>query len=254
MQPYFQSKNKRILLFSDVHQEIDKLEHLLATEKYDIAISLGDWWDSFSYDSARDVTKTCRFLKKWLFEKNHYTIKGNHDLPYLYKSPYALCPGWTEQKMGIVNAEFSGIKSEVVDKFKWFFWVDDYLCSHAGLNANHLKPHQDLSKENLTEWLSWNADFADRSLESMSYHWMYLRGASRGGKANTGGIVWQDWDSEFQPIDGLKQIVGHTPHSQVRNHPLEDIFTFNNIDIDCHLNQYLIIEDNRLWINKYNDL
>jgi hypothetical protein len=37
------------------------------------------------------------------------------------------------------------------------------------------------------------------------------RGIERGGNAAVGGITWLDWRSEFRPVPGVNQIVGHTP-------------------------------------------
>jgi hypothetical protein len=41
-------------------------------------------------------------------------------------------------------------------------------------------------------------------------------GRGRGGPARIGGLVWLDWNTEFTPIEGLNQIVGHSSGSEVR--------------------------------------
>ena len=91
----------------------------------------------------------------------------------------------------------------------------------------------------------------------MVYFWLYGVGAARGGRQNIGGITWQDFGAEFEPIDGLKQIVGHTSHPKILNHYTDgnlDIASCDNIDIDCHLNQYLLIQNGKLIIKDYKDL
>ena len=40
------SSNKKILIFSDPHQELDKVKKIIQAEKADINVCLGDWFDS----------------------------------------------------------------------------------------------------------------------------------------------------------------------------------------------------------------
>ena len=72
-----------------------------------------------------------------------------------------------------------------------------------------------------------------------------------------GGITWQDFREEFEPIDGLKQLVGHSRRKKIEGHPLEGTINLeecDNLNIDCGLFEYLIISNGKLQIKKYADL
>lgn len=136
-------------------------------------------------------------------------------------------------------------------------WIDDYFCSHAGINPVHFRPNQEINKLAITKWLDEQIKFAEPSLINNGYHWLYGCGQGRGGRLRAGGITWNCFDSEFEAVEGLKQIVGHTSHSNISNHYLDgnmDIASCDNIDIDCHLNQYLLIQNGKLIIKDYKDL
>jgi hypothetical protein len=251
------SDKKTILVFSDPHQEIDRVEYILKNENYDIAVCLGDWFDSFTHNSEYDLEKTCNFLKKWVFKNNFYTCIGNHDVHYLYDNRYAICSGYTPSKDTFIIDCLNNLLPSIRAKFKWYIWIDDFLCSHAGINTYHINPMVKIDKENITNWLNEQIRFGERTLEAGGCHWLFNAGAARGGRQNIGGITWQDFDCEFEPIDGIKQIVGHTPHPTILNHKLDgnlDFTTCDNLDIDCHLAQYLLIQNGKLTIKNYIDL
>jgi hypothetical protein len=102
-------------------------------------------------------------------------------------------------------------------------------------------------------------------------------GRSRGGSFAKGGITWQDFDTDFVPIEGVNQIVGHTPHPQVQaqlllgnesderaiscswekyqqlnlDEPIKSV----NIALDTHRRHYAILQKGKLKIveNQYAD-
>ena len=252
------SKNKTILIFSDVHQDIYRVNKLLEEETYDVAICLGDWFDSFDYDSEYDIIKTCKFLNKWIKNDKFFTLYGNHDLHYFFNNKYTICSGYEEHKDVLIGNTFGRDFLDIRNKFLWYVWIDDYLCSHAGVNIHHFLPTLDITDKNaLTTWLDAQGDAANTALSGGLSHWFFRAGMARGGRQNVGGIVWQDFDCEFEPIDGLKQIVGHTPHDKVLTHTSDGIMDYtlsDNLDIDCHLNQYLLIKDGKITIKYLRDL
>jgi len=251
------SNNKRILLFSDIHQEIRKARYILEKEDHDEIVNLGDNFDSFEYDSVKDIENTCQFLKDNVFKPNYHSLFGNHDLHYFYPSQYTICSGYEPWKLKAVNQWLGSLKSDIIAQHQWFIWVDDYLCTHAGLHPNHINPMIKLTKESLTHWLIEQGSFASASLDRDDSHWLYRAGEARGGNQNLGGITWLDADVEAEMIIDLKQIFGHTPHPTVLPHVEDGCMNVNdwiNIDIDCHLNQYLIIQNGRVEIKNYNNL
>jgi len=56
-----------------------------------------------------------------------------------------------------------------------------------------------------------------------------------------GGIFWCDFNAEFEPIEGLNQIFGHTAGKNIRVRHTE---TSKNFCIDCldHKHQFLETE------------
>ena len=75
------SKNKKIVIVADPHNDINKLDNILKREDADINIVLGDWYDSFSYDDPSDYTNTTLYLKeKFLRNPKNHTLFGNHDI------------------------------------------------------------------------------------------------------------------------------------------------------------------------------
>jgi hypothetical protein len=252
------SKNKTILLFSDPHQEVDKARKIIKAEQPDLTVCLGDWFDSIFYNSLTDVEATCSFLKKYIYEKSFVTLMGNHDLHYLYHNATTICSGYERGKDLLITEFFTDVLMPTFrSRFRWYVWIDDFLCTHAGLSPIHLPPAQNLDEKSLSEFLNREIARAEDALIGGERFWLYGAGSVRGGRQNRGGIVWLDFNHEFEPIEGLKQIVGHTSSKAIRPHHTDGIINVadcENLCIDCHLNEYLIIRDGKLTIKKFIDL
>ena len=251
------SDKNTILVISDVHQDIARLESILKKENYDIVVSLGDWFDSRSRNTQQDVINTCDFLKKWIFKPNFFTCIGNHDIQYLYSNATTICSGYNREKDKIITKEFGSFMPAIRDKFLWYLWIDDFLCSHAGVHPFWLPPRQEITKAALSHWLNEQIKFAEPALINGGRHWLYGAGQGRGGSLRVGGLTWNCFESEFEPIEGVKQIVGHTSHRTIINHVEDghvDLTQADNLDIDCNLNEYLTILNGKLKINKLYEL
>jgi hypothetical protein len=252
------SKNQRILVFADPHQEIDKVSNILKREQADKVVCLGDWFDSFHLENVRYSIKTAAYLQKLVFQPNFLTLFGNHDVHYFWgKNEHALCSGWTKDKDKAIIGAFEGKMAEVRDKFQWFVWIDDYLCTHAGVHPYHFPPMLEADKKGISTWLKKAGEHAELSLASGGSHWFFRAGEARGGSQRIGGIVWADFDDEFEPIDGVKQLVGHTYHRRAVTHYSNRNLAraeANDLDIDCNLTEYLIIHNGKLEIKSYYDL
>jgi len=251
------SQNKRILVFSDPHQNIAYVEYILSRENYDVAVCLGDWFDSFYLNEEQHLQSTCDFLKKWIFKDNFYTCIGNHDVHYLFDNHHTICSGYSREKDIFITDCFGSFLPAIRDKFLWYLWIDDFLCSHAGINHRSFPFNQRISKPEITTWLDEQVNQAVPSLINGSRHWLYGAGEGRGGNQKIGGITWQDFRTEFEPIDGLKQIVGHSSHKRVVGHYSDgnlDLTTCENLDIDCHLNEWILIQNGKLQIKSIKDL
>ena len=243
------SKGNKILIFSDVHQEVDKLDKIIKHEAADVVICLGDWFDSHFADKNEDVYKTATFLKDYLAFGNT-TLFGNHDLNYLFCNKYATCSGYTDDKAQLIDKVFGVEKPAIVEKFNWFLFVDEFLCTHAGLHYNFLPPTVSNS-EDVYEYLTIQGNDANIKVRSNQFHWFYGAGYSRRGDQPKGGIVWLDFDKEFAPLKIMPQIFGHTYR---RKGGVQTHCKTNNYCIDTNLSEWVTITNGKLEIKNYKDL
>ena len=98
----FDTHKKKIVLLSDLHNNIEKFNKIIRHESADINICLGDWFDSFYLDSSDDHKKTADYLMRYLCAPNNYTLFGNHDLHYLSDTPFR-GSGWTADFNVVAN-------------------------------------------------------------------------------------------------------------------------------------------------------
>lgn len=254
------SHKNTILVVSDVHQDVARLDYILEKENYDMVLCLGDWFDSHIKNRPEDVRATCEFLKKWFKKSNFYTLMGNHDVQYLYPNDTVICTGYDLGKDMFITEFFGHEMLPIIrQRFLWYIWLDDFLCTHAGVHQAHFRPDLKLKKPEVTAWLDTQIESAEACLETGQRHWLYSAGRARGGRYPYGGINWLDFNSEFEPIDGLKQIVGHTASrvGKIRTHETDgrfDIASSENLCIDCHLQEYLSIFNGKVTIKRTIDL
>lgn len=249
------SKNKKILIFSDVHQDIAKVRRIVDVEGADFNVCLGDWFDSFVYDDNKDVADAAGYLKDFVGRKNCYSLIANHDQSYLFPSIYTKCSGYEKRKFQIIMDVLGPRKDEVRNKLLWYIWVDGYLCTHAGLHPSFAKLNPTI--ESVDAFLEIETRRANEKIRNGSDYWVYAAGLNRGGYRDFGGLNWLDFNTEFEPLGDIKQIVGHTKSEKIRAHHSYggiDVINAHNLCIDCHLTEYLVITNGKLEIKKYADL
>jgi predicted MPP superfamily phosphohydrolase len=251
------SKNRSICVFSDPHQDYRKVQYILQKEHADYYICLGDWFDSHFQDKPEDVEQTAKLIKNLVFQPNFITLLGNHDVSHLYfrLNKHTWCSGYSTTKDDIIDKVWGDARQNIIDKFQWFIYIDDFLCTHAGLSQYHLKPNQDLSRNSMIDWLSREVKETHTALASGSPYWIFKAGIARGGDFSVGGLTWLD-SSEINPIPGLRQISGHNPGKNVRSalNTETDPNKMQHILIDCFLKQYLVIQNKKITIKNYADL
>lgn len=198
----------KTIIIPDIHHRLNHVEKILDYEKPTKTIFLGDWFDDW-HDNEKITKQTAEWLAHRIESKpKDVFIWGNHDLAYAYPSKYTMCSGFTNKKCQAVHA---CLKQAHFDRFVWYAWSGDYLCSHAGLSQG-LVPEATRSKKALISWLRAEAVIATDHVKNKQYpHWIYMAGRAVGGIAPFGGLCWCR-PSEFIPIKGIKQIMGHTPH------------------------------------------
>jgi Calcineurin-like phosphoesterase len=256
---HISSKNKKIVIFSDVHHEVRKLDKILTSESADINICLGDWFDSHVRSIPSDYQFTAQYLLNYLNYESNITLFGNHDLNYLFDAESARCSGYSHANYLNIGSIISDRRSKLQEQFKWFVVLDNcWLLTHAGIHPLwlHNGGISEISLASVDAFLASQSETAIVNLRRKQPHWFFNAGAARGGR-QVGGIVWLDFNNEFVPIQDLQQIVGHTHAKKIRCHAEEgliDPLQANNICIDTNLNEYLVATNGKLEIKKYIDL
>ena len=182
----FSSDKTKILLISDIHNDVYKLDKILTKEAADINICLGDWWDSFYLDATSDYEKVTDYLiNTYLAKDNNYTLFGNHDLHYLFVNEFVQCSGFEERKFEAIENVFKNQRTPIRNKFLWYCMVDDILLTHAGLDQR-LVPSSAKTNADIYEYLDKSVDEANSKIVSNQNHWFYQVGAYRGGAFKIG--------------------------------------------------------------------
>jgi hypothetical protein len=206
----------------DIHGKRNIVEYFLkiARDCEDTqVIFLGDFMDSFTL-SVEDQLRCVQDVLVAMEETNGRvrSILGNHEVSYL--DMHNRCSGWNREAQNY----FDLIKGGVEDKFETYIWVDDILITHAGLSQKFL------DSTNYT---------VEAALED-EYYWNYV-GFARGGYGNSGGIRWCDFNREFEPVEGLRQIFGHTGGRGIRKKGNDswciDCLDFENTCVYIHNNE-----------------
>ncbi|MCB1116272.1 MAG: metallophosphoesterase [Chlamydiia bacterium] len=219
----------KTLVIADLHNKVHWVEECIEAESPDLVVFLGDYFDSFD-ETEEAVVATAKWLKESASRPGRVHLMGNHDMPYRFPSNMNLfCPGFTYEKWELICEVFG--EEDVWKEFKAFHFIGGYLLSHAGVHLNLLHPIlgfdlKQLKKDEEEAFLRCTAG------ESIPF---FGCGRSRGGNYRIGGITWQDFDRDFVPIKGVNQIVGHTPHPQVRAQCLLD----DEEVVECTWDAYL---------------
>jgi len=254
----FDSKDKKILIFADPHQDIKKLHRIIKHESADINICLGDWFDSFYFDDDKNYAQTAEYMLGFINKPNNYTLYGNHDLNYLFNNDLARCSGYEDRKYTAINEIINNDRLHIQNTFKWHFVIDGYLCTHAGIHPTYIPPHCK-NMTHISEYLDVEGEKSLLALRTCDNHWFFKAGRGRGGFYKVGGIVWLDFNVEFDPIDDLPQIVGHT-HRRIqkiechRSEGFMNPLDANNLCIDTNLQEYLVFTNGKKEIKRFVDL
>lgn len=212
-------------IIGDIHKRVYWVEAFIESlnGEYDEIIFVGDYFDNHSRLLV-DSNPTISWLKKSIVQPNRIHILGNHDLPYQFPQTKGLfCSGYNTITQNAVRDAF---KKEDWNRFKLYHRTQNFHITHAGWNPSTLHPVFGFDEKYLNET-------CENALEAASIgvvHNILQPGMSRGGKMLLGGITWADWNMDFQPVEGMNQIVGHTMGREVRFNNGKDS---TNVCIDC---------------------
>lgn len=200
----------KTLIVGDLHGKWEIAEKALSTEHN--VVFMGDYLDSFER-SSHDCLKTLSIVTE--AEHGVYALKGNHELSYLGMP----CSGYNKK---IASGLWLDWEMTLLD----CLWCEGFLISHAGVSQLLL-------------------DSLQTDLEGYLNKGSYEQvGVSRGGTSHVGGLYWCDWFQEFSPVEGVKQIVGHSGYRPggVYEGILEKEGNYN---VDCldYKEQFLLIEN-----------
>jgi len=248
-------QNKKVLIIPDIHQCVGWANGILTRENnVDHIVFLGDYFDCFEKPDNKwyfSMENTCAWINikfEELGEKATWLI-GNHDYSYIStyikkgyfsKNSFHICCGWTGNKATTFN--------KIIDP-NWFnqlelcCWINDICISHAGFHPLHFKPNEtpfDATKRLSNEWNNTRHTFKNNP-----YHFLSNVGRCRGGEFDIGSPIWLDWNKEFVPIDGMKQIVGHTERFDSISE------TKGNFCIDVNRKTYAVLDKGVINIKQY---
>jgi len=180
----------KYIFVGDTHGQVEIAEHVLKNYPEYHKVFIGDYVDSFDR-SVEDQLNLVGILLDAVEQREDITcLLGNHELSYLKSG--MRCSGFSP----VTSTHLIHLKTDMLKYFKTHMYItDDILCTHAGGTA-----HVFDSKEELKECLQ-----ADDPC-------LYDIGRFRGGSARYGGVFWCDFWSEYTPVGGLTQIVGHSAH------------------------------------------
>ena len=226
---------KITLVIPDVHHKIDRAEDILNNAPHERVVWLGDFFDDFG-DSPNIAVRTAVWLKQRIDSTEDVFLLGNHDAMYFWPNvPELRCSGYSAPKAMVIESAIDLEKYR--RRFILYAEVGKWLLSHAGLHPQFGTSVSELAPATAQ---------AIAYLENGSMHALLAAGWSRGGDQQYGGITWLDW-SELIPIDGVNQIVGHTPGNSIRRrHTLAS----SNMCLDTNLAHYAIISkhgDVKIW-------
>lgn len=184
----------KYVFVGDIHGKSNLVEDALSKEGKKIFV--GDFIDSFD-KSIAEHRKCFELVLAAIKASEAEAIFGNHELSYLQSHQHR-CSGFSAARRDLMQ-EFG---DDVWELFKpYIFLQPNFLVSHAGL-TNQLWEKYRLSLEKLPETLeNWWPDLSSP---------MHQIGYYRGGMCNVGGMFWCDFNVEFKPVPGLKQVFGHT--------------------------------------------
>lgn len=217
----------KTFLIPDIHENIEWANRVLAQKQTeDGGVFLGDYFDQFDQDRTSDV---CVWLKEMLGREDVVLLLGNHDLAYIgyqFGINDYLCSGWTRSKQAVFNAYFPDAWELVRRCALYHYPATGVLVTHAGLTRPAIDPELGMR---------WDLFCAEGEVQTKRPYHLLLAGKDRGGREEHGGITWCDWRS-FEPISGIRQIVGHTPGDEVREKD-------GNFCVDCNQTWYAVVDE-----------
>lgn len=221
------------IVIGDIHERVLWIEPFIDSLNgdYDEIVLLGDYFDSFG-STREKVERTAQWLKHSVNQPHRIHLFGNHDLwPAFPLAEGLCCSGNDLYKTEFINTILS---REDWDKLKLYHYSQDFYFCHGGLTENNFcHPINGITESYVGEICGRALELARRGVTSP----ILRAGFARGGRCATPGITWTDFNSEAKCIKDIRQIVGHTPHNNIKYKYMPNKKYANSviIDVDTHL-------------------
>jgi DNA repair exonuclease SbcCD nuclease subunit len=231
----------KTLIIPDVHEQWEVLQGIIEQPIYkeaDEIVYTGDVLDSYD-GTVNDAERTAEIMLQQIEDPRVHYLFGNHDIQYsIYSHHQMMCDNAKYWKFDRFPLELKPLWL----KAKLFHMSQGWLMSHAGIASEFADP----LKIGSEEYYNTLTNQCFTRLKSKEMHYLVAAGEARGGrKGQVGGVTWLDWNSEFTPIPGLNQIVGHTRGKEVRSKVTDNS---KNVCLDCSLTRLGLILDGNLKI------
>lgn len=191
------------LAVGDIHNRIEDVEAVLERfrGRYRSVVFLGDYFDSYG-DCAYDARRTARWLAESIQAPSRIHLIGNHDVSYLYPAhPQTRCPGWTPSKQRVIAQE---LDETARGKLLIAAKIGPWLLSHAGFTRA-------LAASWTPDTVEVETGIAQVCLQKGARCALLNDDQHRGGRDPVPGVLWADFHKSFEPVEGLQQVVGHSP-------------------------------------------
>lgn len=217
----------------------------LLGKEIDMAIFLGDYVDSFDKSNIEILSNLKEIIQlKKDYPNNVTLLLGNHDVAYI-RMDFRIT-GFRMNMLHDLNALFQENK----ELFQMAYQIDNVLWSHAGVHkgwwnlfANPLikGKRKELFTESMKDCKN-EADFLNL-FYAFDYEPLFMISHHRGGEFKVGGPFWADYKEVYsKPLEGLHQIVGHTPVNDVKIHENKKLNTKVTF-CDCSYNGIFHYQD-----------
>lgn len=237
----------RVLVIPDPHLKLEVIEHglELADKKHaDVIVMLGDYVDDWEAPKE-EYTRMVDFLKKLLIrDPRVIPLYGNHELSYMGYP----CSGHFAKIQKYLNHAFADDY-----RFLWAAAVDNVLYTHAGVTTTWLRANKVCIENDFRYKMGTlhRAEFLEDKINKAGIELMSHAGPARGGKSDAPSPLWADLTELIaDPVDNLKQVVGHTPISEIQcigTCWFTDVFSNGN-DSD----EYLFVDNGEPTVLNYN--
>jgi hypothetical protein len=222
----------RFLIIPDIHQNLIFLSSILEAEdlsSYDQIVCLGDYFDArhplFDNEKALKLTAEMILQLHRAYPGKLCLLWGNHDIIYCRFREFVLRVGEERVREAAASMDLGDhlIHASIVNNIwpgdLWFrlrmaVVCDGWLLSHAGIHQ-HFWPQADTPAAALAQLCSHFDAIIDNLFDNED-HPLLEAGPPRGGQAEVGGPLWQDWEEEFADSLPFAQIVGHSAASEPR--------------------------------------